>query len=68
MAGYSHLLFICSQDEDYICSKNFFQHPSQFPTSAFRSYNSNIFSTSGNLIREFEPCEDNIDVGGKINK
>ena len=65
MASNSHLLFIFSQDEDYVGSENFFQHPSHFPTSASRSYNPNSSSTSINLIREFEPCEDNTYVGGK---
>ena len=65
MVGYSHLSFICSQDEDYAGSENFFQQPNQFASSAFRSYNPNSSSTDRNLIGEFEPCEDNIDVGGK---
>jgi hypothetical protein len=50
MVDYLQLLFICSQDEDYEGRENFFQPPSQFPTSAFRSYIQNPSSTSRNLI------------------
>ena len=52
---YLHNLFIYSKDENYVGSENFLQHPSQFLTSAFRSYNPNSCSTSINLIQEFEP-------------
>jgi hypothetical protein len=65
MAGYSQLLFTCSQDEDYVGSENFFQPPNQFPTSAFRSYIQNPSSTSRNLVQEFEPYQDNIGVREK---
>ena len=49
MVGYSHPPFICSQDEDYVGSENFSQHPSQFPTSAFKSYTPNPSSTCKKL-------------------
>ena len=64
MAGFSQLPFTCSQDEDYMGSEKNFS-PGTQSESAFKPYFQEPSSTSRILVGEIQPCDNNLDVGGK---
>ena len=64
MASFSQLPFTYSQDEDYVESEIFFSPETQ-SESAFKPYFQEPSSTSRLLVGEIQPCNNNLDVGGK---
>ena len=63
MAGFSQLPFTCSQDEDYVGSEIFFSPGTQ--SECFQALLSRATSTSRLLVGGIQPCDNNLDVGGK---
>ena len=64
MAGFSQLLFTCSQDEDYVGSEKKFSLRTQ-SENAFKPYFQEPSSTSRLLVGEIQLRDNNSDVGGK---
>ena len=64
IAGFSQLLFTCSQNKDYVGSERFF-NPGTQSESAFKPYFQEPSSTCRLLVGEIQQCDNNLDVGGK---